>query len=298
MNTNQSGEQRKQLTDAICAAFDDDSFELWLDEEFGTEVRASIARGPRRQRAVKLIEYFEQRGEEEQLLLRLASARGHNKLVRAYLKQHAAHLIPVQEQAATEQDPATEKHSAKTATERVKQPTKVEKASDRPEQTKRRRTLILVVLGAFCMIGLIVALLNNPPPPPPKGTVLVKVENPDLQHRARGAQLVIVGPGGEIQRAFLYNPERFEEQPPGTYTIRIERAGLVVDPPTFDLKSGETVTVQIKRATPADPNREMAEYALSIGGTVRIKDSGPERDINIVRDKKPPKTRSPRVRSS
>src|SRR5688572_17752383 len=86
------GEQRAQLTDAICVAFEDD-FELWLTEAFDTDVRTSIAPGALRQRVVTLIRYHEARGEEQELLRRLAVKRGNNPLVRGYLQTHAPHII-------------------------------------------------------------------------------------------------------------------------------------------------------------------------------------------------------------
>ncbi len=85
------------------------------------------------------------------------------------------------------------------------------------------------------------------------GTLLVEIDDPEVEARLKGGTLTLCGPDGKV-RYTLSAGERDKKLPAGPYTLRVEGAdGLTLDTPEFTLKRGEKVTVKVslERKEPA-----------------------------------------------
>jgi serine/threonine protein kinase len=141
------------------------------------------------------------------------------------------------------------------------------------------------VLGLFTLVALAVAILRFETG---EGTLVVEIADPNVEARFRNGTLVLVGPDGK-DRYTLSPTERNKKIAPGPYTVRVQGAdGLVIDTPEFALKKGDKVAVRVTlvpavakapeppKVANLDVDRKAAEYALSIGGAIRINKEGPE----------------------
>jgi hypothetical protein len=144
------------------------------------------------------------------------------------------------------------------------------------------------VLGLCALVALAVAVLRFDTG---EGTLVVEIDDPNVEARFKNGTLVLIGPDGK-ERYTLSPSERNKKIASGPYAVRVQGAdGLVLDTPEFALKKGDRVTVRITLVPPAvaktpdppkvalpDPRaeRKAAEYVLSIGGVVFINQDGTE----------------------
>ena len=92
------------------------------------------------------------------------------------------------------------------------------------------------------------------------GTLLVEMDDPEVEARVKGGTLTLFGPDGKV-RYTLAPGERDKRIAAGPYTVRVEGAdGLTLDTPEFTLKKGDKVTVKvtlerkaIAKSEPASP---------------------------------------------
>jgi serine/threonine protein kinase len=176
-----------------------------------------------------------------------------------------------------------------------KRPSAKAQARKRAKREQRRRRALIgwgVALFALAAVALAVIRFATA-----DGTLVVELDDPDVEARFKNGKLVLVGPDGK-DRYTVTATEHDKKVHTGAYTVRVEGAdGLAVDTPEFTLKRNGKVTVRVtrdpkapKKAEPPkpapaanpDPDRAAAEYALSVGGIVRI--GGKPDEIKAAKD--------------
>jgi len=155
----------------------------------------------------------------------------------------------------------------------------------------RGRTLLLVALLLVVLVPLgwwlATVLLRVETA---DGTLVVAIDDPETEARIKNGKLILTGPDDKV-RYTLAPSERNKKIDAGPYKIHVEGAdGLTLDTPEFTLTKGGKVVVRVTVDSPAvaknpDPDRKAAEWALSIGGTVRV--NGQDRDIKAAADLPP-----------
>jgi serine/threonine protein kinase/Leucine-rich repeat (LRR) protein len=109
------------------------------------------------------------------------------------------------------------------------------------------------------------------------GTLVVEIKDDDTEARIKDGKLILTGPDDKV-RYILSPSERSKELTPRDYKVHIEGAdGLILDTTEFTLKKDGKVTVRVTAARRIaakvnDPDRQAAEYVLSIGGVVQVND--------------------------
>jgi serine/threonine protein kinase/uncharacterized membrane protein/phage FluMu protein Com len=163
------------------------------------------------------------------------------------------------------------------------------RASKKPKRRLAAALALAVALLAPLGGWLAVVLLRVETP---NGTLLVEMNDDEVEARIKGGKLILSGPDGKV-RYTLSPSERKNKIDEGPYTVHVEGAdGLVVDTPEFTIRKGRPVTVRVTLERKAaatdspkglvDPNLKAAEYVLSISGWVRV--DGVERNITAVAD--------------
>ena len=80
----------------------------------------------------------------------------------------------------------------------------------------------------------------------PSGTLVVEVNDDEVEARIKNGKLILTGPDGKI-RYTLTPSDRSKKLDAGSYTIHVEGAdGLVLDTRKFTIKKGEQTTVHVK----------------------------------------------------
>jgi serine/threonine protein kinase len=138
--------------------------------------------------------------------------------------------------------------------------------------------LLLLAGGALAVYQLQFATAD--------GTFVVQIDDPNVEARFKNGALQIFAADGKLLHT-LKPSERNKKLPPGKYLIQVTGAdGLDLDTEEFTLKKGGEVIVHVVLQPPApkknpvakppapvaakDPNREAAEFGLSLGGMVWI----------------------------
>jgi tRNA A-37 threonylcarbamoyl transferase component Bud32 len=156
------------------------------------------------------------------------------------------------------------------------------KSRKRARKAYRNRMIVAWAVALFAIGAVAVAVLRYTTA---EGTLVVEIDDPDVEARFKNGKLVVIGPDGK-DRYTLTAAEHDKKIHTGAYTLRIEGSdGLIIDTNEFTLKRGGKVTVRVtldpkvvRKVDPpkpapvpnADPDRTGAEYALSVGGIVRI----------------------------
>jgi serine/threonine protein kinase/Leucine-rich repeat (LRR) protein len=116
----------------------------------------------------------------------------------------------------------------------------------------------------------------------PNGTLIVEMDD-DVEALIKNGKVILSGPDGNVRYTLSAN-ERQNTIEAGVYTVRVDGAdGLVLNTKEFTLKKDGQVKVRVTVAPKAvakveskkeplkpDPDRQAAEYVLSVGGTIRI----------------------------
>jgi serine/threonine protein kinase len=117
-----------------------------------------------------------------------------------------------------------------------------------------------------------------------EGTLVVEINDPDVETRIKNGKLVLIGPDGK-ERYTISSVDRNKKIDAGAYTIRVEGAdGLVLDTNEFTLNKNGQVTVRVtldptvvakksdppKKDLPKFDDRKAAEWVLSVGGWVEV----------------------------
>jgi Leucine-rich repeat (LRR) protein len=120
----------------------------------------------------------------------------------------------------------------------------------------------------------------------PNGTLLVEINDAETEARIRDGKVILTGADGKVR--YTLSPRQHDNKiEAGPYKIHVEGAdGLVLETTDFTLKKGETVTVHVTAAPGApatnggtasrDPDRDAAEWVLSVGGMVKVNGQGQE----------------------
>jgi uncharacterized membrane protein len=155
----------------------------------------------------------------------------------------------------------------------------------------RDRTPLLVALGLLVLVPLgwwlatVVLRVETE-----NGTLVVEINDAETEARIQGGKLVLTGPDDKV-RYTLSPSEGDKKIEAGRYKVRVEGAGgLTLDVPEFTLKKGDKVTVRVtmdpeSAAKHPDPDRQAADWVLSIGGVVRVNNQ--EADIKAAADLPP-----------
>jgi predicted RNA-binding Zn-ribbon protein involved in translation (DUF1610 family) len=140
---------------------------------------------------------------------------------------------------------------------------------------RRRKLLVLAACLLALLLGggwLAMVLLRVETA---KGTLIVELDGTETEARIKNGKVVLTRPDGKA--LYTLSPsERNRELPAGAYRVRVEGAdGLTLDTPEFTLKKGETAVVRVRAepkavAQAGDPDRRVAEWVLSIGGSVQL----------------------------
>jgi len=107
------------------------------------------------------------------------------------------------------------------------------------------------------------------------GTLVVEMDDAETEAHIKNGKLILTGPDDKV-RYTLSPSEGDKKIEAGPYKIRVEGAdGLTLDTSEFTLKKGDKVTVRAtaipKVAVKSlDPDREAAQWVLSIGGPVKV----------------------------
>jgi hypothetical protein len=144
----------------------------------------------------------------------------------------------------------------------------------------------LVLLLAFTMLRV----------ETPTGTLLVELNGADTEARVRDGKLILTGADGKDH--YTLSPRQHDNKiEAGSYKVHVEGGdGLTLDTTEFTLKKGGAVTVKVTAAPNRaagsnaaamniDPDREAAEWVLSIGGKVRV--NAQPREITAAADLPP-----------
>jgi uncharacterized membrane protein len=136
------------------------------------------------------------------------------------------------------------------------------------------RTPLLVALALPALAALAWGLAGVLRVESANGTLVVEVNDPEVEARVKSGKLVLMGTDGKV-RYTLSASEGNKTIKSGPYKIRVEGAdGLKLDTSEFTLEKGGKVTVRVtavaKEPPAVDPDRLAAEWVLSLGGTVRV----------------------------
>ena len=163
----------------------------------------------------------------------------------------------------------------------------------------RKRMLLMLAVALVALLALFWWLAGSVlRVETANGTLVVEMNDAETEARIKKGKLILTGPDDKV-RYVLAPSERNKKIEAGSYKIQVEGAdGLSLDTSEFTLKKGDKVTVRVTaapKATPAanaselqaaptasDPDREAAEYALSLGGMVRVNDQ--DRDLKAISD--------------
>ncbi len=154
-----------------------------------------------------------------------------------------------------------------------------EKQAPPPPRRPRRRWMVAAALVPWLLIGMglgeatgitnvrgIVIRLFSP-----EGTLVVEVNDPGVSVKIDGPEIVIKGAGVKELRL-----------KPGRYTVKTSKDGQILRQDLVDIIKDDRRIVRISREPPAvagekgisgptdQPDRRAAEYALSVGGTVKV----------------------------
>jgi serine/threonine protein kinase len=168
----------------------------------------------------------------------------------------------------------------------AKPPNRAPKRKAQAKRSKGNRATWIIAASAlglialFAVLAVVVVRVQTA-----EGTLVVELNDPDVEARIKNGKLVLLGPDGK-ERYTLSPAERNKKIDAGSYTIRVEGAdGVVLDTREFALKKNGEVRVRVtlepklvrkvdppKKEPPKadDPDRRAAEYVLSIGGRVRV----------------------------
>ena len=92
-------------------------------------------------------------------------------------------------------------------------------------------------------VGIAVTVLRMETP---NGTLIVEINDPDVEAKIKGGKLILTGPDGK-DRYILTAADRNKKRGVGDYAIRVAGAdGLEVDTPEFTLKKGGVVKVRVR----------------------------------------------------
>jgi serine/threonine protein kinase len=147
------------------------------------------------------------------------------------------------------------------------------------------RPALLGVLGAFIVLGVVVAVFA---PAPGRATVTVEFADDQTQEQfRRNARLVLVANvGGEYVLAGEAPSRRID---PGSYTARVEGdPELILAQTAFDVARGSEIKILVQRTKREkitvlpDPERDAALFVLSIGGLVSV--DGEKQEIRAPAD--------------
>jgi serine/threonine protein kinase len=156
------------------------------------------------------------------------------------------------------------------------------KAPAREPERGRARWYIaggVLGLGLLALVAVLAVIIVHVETA--EGTLVVELNDADVEARLKTGKLVLLGPDGK-ERYTLSPAERSKTIAAGTYTVRVEGAdGLVLDTREFVLRKNGEVRVRVSfdpklvKRDPGkvDPDRRAAEYVLSAGGTVRVNDA-------------------------
>ncbi len=113
-------------------------------------------------------------------------------------------------------------------------------------ETKRSRAPWFIAAGVAALLALVavvaVVVLRVETA---EGTVVVEINDPDVEARIKNGKLVLVGSDGK-DRYTITAADRNKKIDTGSYTIRVEGAdGLMLDTSEFTLKKGEKITVRV-----------------------------------------------------
>jgi Leucine-rich repeat (LRR) protein len=212
-----------------------------------------------------------------------------------------AHVRPSDQTAVTRTDegvhPTTE--ASKESRPRIQVAPKT--PSPRPGESagawwNNRRNQIVATAAAFggLLLLAVVTLFFQTK----DGTLVVEIDDPEglIQVSVIGEDILITEKQKEGEPIKLR---------PGDHQLHVTRGELEFDSDNFTLKRGEKVVLNVKLAagqlqvvrnekeighrdmpvpTSADPDRRAAEYVLSIGDTITIKEGGQERSIGAGGD--------------
>ena len=121
---------------------------------------------------------------------------------------------------------------------------RVSKAKARTATQRNRAPWFIAggVLGLCALVALAVVILHVQTA---EGTLVVEINDPDVEARIKNGMLVMVGADGKERYTLSPAEDRNKKIDPGTYTIRVEGAdGLELDTHEFTLKKGDKVIVQ------------------------------------------------------
>ena len=165
-------------------------------------------------------------------------------------------------------------------------------------KTWRGRAPLLVGLGLLVLaplaLWLAVTMLRVETP---NGTLLVELNGAEAEARVRDGKLILTAADGKDR--YTLSPRQHDNKiEAGPYKIRVEGSdGLALDTTDFTLKKDDMVTVHVTAVPRAaatstdatvksgDPDREAAEWVLSLGGLVHV--NGEVHQIKAVADLPP-----------
>jgi serine/threonine protein kinase/Leucine-rich repeat (LRR) protein len=159
-----------------------------------------------------------------------------------------------------------------------------------PAATNRKRLLWLLCVIVLLVGGVFAYELTFKTA---NGTLIVEIDDPEVQARFQNGRLEITDPTGK--RTYALKPsDKNQSLPAGEYRITVKDAeGLTVDTDRFELSTGDRVTVRVtlgKNEFTAKPpvesksDRDTAHWVLSLGGTVGIRENDKVRILQDVRD--------------
>jgi len=121
--------------------------------------------------------------------------------------------------------------------------------------------------GVTDLRGTIIRLFS------PVGTLVVEIDDPGVSVKLDGSEIVITGAGHREIRL-----------KPGSYTVEASKNGQVLKRELVSVAQNGRQVVRISQEPTAesppvfkDPDRRAAEYALSVGGGIRVNDENRER---------------------
>jgi hypothetical protein len=110
---------------------------------------------------------------------------------------------------------------------------------------KRSRKPLFMASGILALMILVTLAVVVLRVETPEGTIVVEMNNPDVEARIKDGKLVLVGPDGN-DRYVITPGERNKKIDAGAYTVRVEGAdGLALDTREFTLKKGGQVTLRV-----------------------------------------------------
>ena len=117
----------------------------------------------------------------------------------------------------------------------------------------------------------------------PQGTLVVEINDPEVEARFKKGKLVLAGPDGKDQYT-ITAAEPTKKIAAGKYLLRVEGAdGLSLDTSEFTVQQKGEVTVRVTLSPPLTPtDRTAVTWVISMGGTVHVNGEG--RDIRFAAD--------------